>query len=140
MRLPGWERRFAELIESARDREWAWGTWDCCMFVCAAIQALTGKSCADAFAGRYRDRDGAEAILAERGGLLALAEEVAAKEGFAGISVTMARRGDVVLSSLLGRHTFGVCVGDSVAYVEAAKGLLLVPITSHVHVAAWRIA
>ena len=71
IRSNGWERRLAGVIESARDVPYVLGTHDCFRVACQAVEALTGIDLWEEWAGQYRTRGEAIALLrhyAARGG------------------------------------------------------------------------
>jgi len=139
MRVEGWEHRLADLIVSAQTRDFAYGTWDCCLFAAAAIQALTAQDVSANFRGRCVDEDTCNQMLAGEGGVASLAARLAAECGFERIPPLMAQRGDIVLGQIRGRDTLGVCVGNRVAFAMAPRGLDTVPITSRLIAGAWRV-
>lgn len=133
-RLPGWERRLSEAIESARDRPFLWGRHDCATFAFDLRRAIAGgHDVAALWRGRYTTARGAVRVMRclgwsslEAAGRDLLGEPLA--------SVPLAQRGDLVLADTgLG---FGVCLGARVAGI-ALSGLVLVPITACA--LAWRV-
>ena len=42
-RLPDWQPRLQALIQARLAAPFAWGEHDCCLFVCDAVQAITGQ-------------------------------------------------------------------------------------------------
>lgn len=140
MRREGWEHRLTALITDAQSRIFSYGTWDCCLFASAAIAAVTGHDPSAAFRGRYADAAGCDAVLAEAGGVLAIAARAAADQGFRRVGPRQAQRGDVVLGTIQGRATLGVCTGKAVAFAVAPKGLETVPLTDPTLRLAWRIS
>ena len=89
-----------------------WGKRDCALFAAAGVEALTGTHPCPWLVGKYHDREGAEAILAEHGGLEALATQLL---GPPLSGAAFARRGDVVLFEEEGERRLGLCVGRQVA-------------------------
>jgi hypothetical protein len=103
-RREDWPRRLVEFLEAAHGRPFSWGTFDCCLFACDAVEAMTGVDPARPFRGRYRTRRGAYAALKRftgsrhcRGGLKETAERIAGELGMPEVRPLMAQRGDVVL-------------------------------------------
>lgn len=140
MRIEGWEHRLTDLIAAAQEREFQYGRWDCALLACASIQALTGVEADIAFRGRYHDEAGCAQVLAASGGLAVIASGVADSLLFGRIPPLTAWRGDVVLATIDGRPTLGVCVGRDVAFAVSPRGLKRVPITDPCLTLAWRIA
>ena len=44
-RLDDWPTRLNAFIDAARERPFAWGTWDCCTFAAAAVETVTMCRC-----------------------------------------------------------------------------------------------
>lgn len=42
-RLAGWQSHLARYLAHAADRPFAWGSWDCALFVAGAVLILTGR-------------------------------------------------------------------------------------------------
>jgi len=71
IRINGWERRLAGVIEAAQHVPYVLGTHDCFRVACRAVEALTGVDLWEEWAGQYRTRGEAIALLrhyAARGG------------------------------------------------------------------------
>lgn len=103
--------RLARFVEQARQRPFAYGTWDCCLLAAAWVREATGQDFA-AGGGSYDDAAGAAALLAARGGLQAV---VTSALGAPLPVVALARRGDVVLVEAAAGRALGVCVGTHAA-------------------------
>ena len=135
-RLEGWEERLAVVIEAARTTPYSLGEHDCWSVACATIAALTGGDHWPEFAGKYKTKKQALALIATYGN--SWQEAFAAFLGVQPISPLMARRGDLVTyEDDNGKH-MGICLGTHVA-VLGEKGLASVPITSPALLEAWRI-
>lgn len=109
-RLPDWETRLHDFITANRDREFAWGEWDCILFACAAAEAITGHDAAAEYRGQYSDEKGARAILRKLGAGTLLATIDA---NFESKPVPYAMRGDLVWHD----GCVGVCMGAAAAFV-----------------------
>lgn len=116
MRLPDWEQRLSAFMIANRDREFAFGDWDCILFACAAAEAITGDDKAAAYRGRYSNAKGARAALREigKGTLLRTVDAEFKRKpvGYAG-------RGDLVWRE----GCVGVCLGQNAAFLTE-PGLL----------------
>lgn len=117
MRLPDWPTLLQDEIAAGAARPWAWGSHDCLQFAARCVEAITGEDLAAQF-GAYTDERGAAQLLAEHGGVeglltIALGDPVAR---------LLARRGDVVTTTLTGRTTAGICLGP-VCVFAAAEGV-----------------
>jgi hypothetical protein len=125
-RLPDWRFRLGQMIDSAAELSFAWGTFDCALHVCNCIRAITGSDPALEYRGKYQDEAGAAALYGSS--LETFIEQKAAQLGCEEISVTFAHRGDVVfvdngtsqgaLAVVCGDGRFASCAGE--------KGLVLV--------------
>lgn len=128
-RHPDWRSRLGRMIESARELEFQWGTFDCALHVANCIRAIT--ACTDPAAGirgTYSDAAGAaklygasfEQFIADQAAQLELEE----------VSPTFAHRGDAVF---VDNDTPMGCVGivtldPRFAACAGEKGVVLIPI------------
>ena len=123
MRLEGWEKRLAAVIEAARTEPYVLGQHDCFRVACASVEALTGIDRWPEFAG-YTTKREALAKLAAHGSTFE-----AAGDWFFGspsVSVRLARRGDICcVQTVDGEKHLGVCLGRDTA-VLAPEGLTFV--------------
>lgn len=120
-RYPDWHARLERFLFEQKDRKFQYGAFDCCLFVCGALEAMTGVNPAERFLGHYSTRREARALLNLAGGIPAIAEE----HGLVEISVRRAKRGDVLLMK---RRTLGLmALNGREALVPYDKGLLIVP-------------
>ena len=128
-RSDDWPERLFEYMDARRGLPFAWGDNDCASFACGAVYAMTGERL------EIPAADSAEAyarLLRDQGPLQAMVEALLGDP----IAPAYAQRGDVVLLTLEGRETLGVCVGMDIAG-PGADGLALVPMACAV--AAWRV-
>lgn len=124
-RRPDWPERLAALIESRAETPFAWGTHDCVCWGAAAAEAMTGIDPWAARRGTYSTEAEADAILAEAGGLEALAASLAG-EG-AEVPPPRARRGDWLLAEIGNEVLLSVCLGERLA-APGPDGLRLLPV------------
>src|SRR5690349_12499028 len=94
-----------EYIEECRHRPFVWGSWDCCQFAAQWVYLLTGTDFRASFPA-YSNEDEARAILAESGGLIALASSLLTE-----IPVAHAKVGDLVLVNDVAGSALGICLG-----------------------------
>jgi len=127
-RVNNWPRALNDYVAAHERQAFAWGTNDCIMFACGAIEAITGKDPAHHWRGQYHSAFGAARIFKARGGFEEMVATIAGAEGFAEIPVTQAHRGDLML--LVGkRPVAGVCLGvwsaftgpEQIALVKTAE-------------------
>jgi hypothetical protein len=134
-RREGWEGRLAAVLEDARGRSYVLGEHDCFRLACAAVEALTGVDLWAAWAGRYRTRREALALLASYGGTFTGA--FSRLFGAAPEPIALARRGDIAeYQDPRGERHLGVVNGARVVLLLAA-GVEGIPRSACRH--AWRI-
>jgi hypothetical protein len=131
-RLPDWQPRLQALIQARLAAPFAWGEHDCCLFVCDAVQAITGHDPAADLRG-YRSEREAMRIIHAHGGLRAIAQARAGAE----VPVLAAQVGDVGLLPIEGRDTLALC-GGAHWLAPGAQGLVALPLDAASN--AWRAA
>lgn len=114
-RLEDWPTRLAEFIEARRERAFCWADSDCCLFVCDAIEAMTGADPGARWRGLYSTEKGARRVLRDNGGVAGIATLVLGQPA----PSALAGRGDVVLIDTPHGEALALCLGGSVA----AQGL-----------------
>lgn len=111
-RVPDWPERLDAVVAAARERPFAWGSFDCALFAADGIAAVTGVDPAAAWRGAYADETGVERLLHEQGGLIALASRIARRHGWPRVPAARLGRGDVALVRLEDRTAaLAVCLG-----------------------------
>lgn len=63
MKVEQWEEKLNEYLVANRDRAFAWGEWDCCVFAAGAVKAITGDDYMQEFRGKYDDAESANEAL-----------------------------------------------------------------------------
>jgi hypothetical protein len=129
-RLEDWPERLAAYLDSRRDAPFQWGETDCATFAAGCVLAVTGESL-DLPA--VASADGYLRLLRDHGPLATLVGE---RLGDPLPSPAFAQRGDVVLMTLEGRETLGVCIGAEVAG-PGPGGMVTMPMS--IAAAAWRV-
>jgi cell wall-associated NlpC family hydrolase len=146
MRREDWPQRLAEYLEEHRSTPFVWGTFDCCLFVCDAIEAMTGVDPGRNLRGRYVNETGALDVLLEEYGtdnLERVVEKICELEGYPEMTPSFAQRGDVVIvnAPLSAESMFHVCLGivapGGRAAVASPRGFILFPLSRVVR--AWRV-
>jgi len=132
MRRLDWPAALNAAIEAARNKPFAWGTHDCCMFAAHAVQEMTGADFAEPFRGRYSDATGALRVLTEAGGPDLIASRALGRP----IPIGFAQRGDVIMVDIEGRKALAICLGAHAAG-PGPDGLVFVPVTQWLK--AWRV-
>lgn len=127
MRCIDWERKFNEYIVSVREREFAYGTFDCLILVADWVQLCRDEDVMDGYRGRYDDVESAAALLREEGaGTL---YNWLQKHFGKSIHGAMGQRGDIAYHE----KACGLVVGRSAMFC-AEEGYLLVPMIHIAHV------
>jgi hypothetical protein len=131
-RFDDWPQRLDRFLRDQSGKEFHYGSFDCCTFASAAVEAMTGVDPAKSYRHRYMNRKEAHAILRQHGGLARML--IAA--GFQQIPASEARRGDLafVRRGLLGVVTLD---GMHVIVIGEQGKLPLVPLAQAS--CAWRI-
>lgn len=143
-RLAGWGALLDRYLAANRTRPFKWGEWDCCLFVCGAIEAMTGVDPAASFRGHYTSRAEAFDLMREAGGFEPFIDQLATKLGLTEVSPLFAGRGAVVLANGgPGGRVLGLIAlnGREVLMVGEApsgeEGIGVVPFSRVVR--AWRV-
>lgn len=125
-----WQSRLQACLAERRLRAFEWGVHDCCLFVCDAVQAMTGHDPAADVRGYRTERDAAR-LVKRLGGLRAIG---AARFG-AEIAPALAQTGDVALVVVDGRESLALCGGGHLL-APGLEQLQTLPLSSAI--AAWR--
>lgn len=131
-RLPGWQRRFADLVRARSQAAFAWGQFDCVLWAADAVQALTGTDLAASMRGAYTNAAEAAHLLRQHGGIQQLPGQHLCPK-----PVACAQVGDVGLYAAAHRPTLVVC-GGAHWLAAAPLGLALIPAAQVSH--AWSAA
>ena len=140
-RLPDWLSRFERFLSAHRTDRFVYGSWDCCLFVCDAIEVMTGTDPAQAFRGSYAPR--AEAMAAVRAytgtaSIRVLARKITAEHGMELVPGLNARRGDLVMFRRPRSWSLGiVALNGFEAMALDAGGIVMKPIAEACF--AWRV-
>lgn len=131
-RLSNWPARLAEFVEARRERAFSWGESDCCLFVCDAIEAMTGTDPGARWRGLYQTEKGARRILRDNGGVAGLATLILGQP----VASALAGRGDVVLIDTPGGEALALCTGANIA-AQGIGGIEFYPAVAAK--AAWKL-
>jgi hypothetical protein len=119
-------RRLWDTIDAHRELPFQWGgrdtSHDCCTFVAACLDAMTGDGYLDRLLAHYQDEDGAKAFIAAHGGLEGALTATLGDP----IRIAFMRRGDVVLIEREGKEFVGICTGELV-FSAGPDGLVTNP-------------
>ncbi|MGO4815256.1 hypothetical protein AB4156_37720 [Cupriavidus sp. 2MCAB6] len=131
-RLEDWPTRLAEFIEARHERVFSWGDSDCSLFVCDAIEAMTGADPGARWRGLYSSEKGARRVLRDNGGVSGIASLVLGSP----VPVALAGRGDVVLVDTPHGEALALCLGGLIA-AQGQEGIEFHPMTAAK--AAWKV-
>lgn len=131
-RLEDWPTRLANFVEARRERAFCWGGSDCALFVCDAIEAMTGTDPGGRWRGLYSSEKGARRVLRDNGGVRGIATLVLGEP----CSPAIAGRGDVVLIETPGGEALAICIGVQIA-AQGVEGIEFLPISAAK--AAWKV-
>ncbi len=107
-RYEDWPARLGDALAAAADRPSEFGHHDCCLAVADVVLAITGTDLAADFRG-YEGEAAALAVLRDHGGVIGIAEAMAARHGIPEVPPGLAQRGDVVIvKDGQGRDTLGI--------------------------------
>lgn len=62
-RFPDWPVRLNQYLLAVRERSFAYGSYDCCIFVAGAIEAMTGADPMPEYRGQYNSVETGKAAL-----------------------------------------------------------------------------
>lgn len=110
-RLEDWPTRLSEFIEARRERAFSWGDSDCCLFVCDAIEAMSGADPGARWRGLYASEKGARRVLRDNGGVAGIATLVLGQA----VPAALAGRGDVVQIDTPHGEALALCLGGLIA-------------------------
>lgn len=131
-RLPDWPTRLAAFIEARRVRAFSWGESDCCLFVCDAIEAMTGTDPGARWRGLYASEKGARRVLRDNGGVSGIATLLLG----APVPPALAGRGDVMMIDTPTGDALTVCLGGVIA-AQGQDGIAFFPVATAK--CAWRV-
>ena len=99
-RKPNWQLLLDLYLRSRNRAKFRYGSNDCCLFVCDAVEEMTGTDIAAPFRDRYHSRKQAYRAIeayANKASVEAIAERIAAEHGMPETKPLLAQRGDVIL-------------------------------------------
>jgi len=127
-RRPDWQQRLDAFLRDHQFEPFHYGRWDCGLFVCSAIAAMTDVDPAVTLRSVYSSPREAIQTLRARGlrSVEALVESVTTEYRMPETRVVCAQRGDVALV----RHSLGlVALNGRDVLLASHKGLWRVPLS-----------
>lgn len=116
-RKDNWVRDFDAYIQECFAKPFAYGTFDCCLFVAGVIESLTGLNVANAWTSQYTSRAEGLQLLTTQGypSLETFVSVKATELGLVEQPLKFASQGDVMLySNEQGTLVLGVVLGNQV--------------------------
>lgn len=115
-RREDWPIRMDAFARDSGARAFVWGAWDCCLSTLAHVDAISDKTYYDEYAGRWSDRDSAQAEIERLGGY---ETAVTAVFGPPLAEKRKAQRGDIVL--------FDSGAGAALGFIDLTGMAVLAP-------------
>lgn len=139
-RKPTWQILLDLYLRSRSRAKFRYGSNDCCLFACDAVQEMTGTDIAAAFRGKYASRDEAYRAIQRYAGkpsVEAIAEKIAEEHGMPEANPLNAQRGDVVLITRPRDYSLAI-VGLRGEFLAASRqGYEIVPM--RLAIRAWHV-
>jgi len=134
MKQPNWHSSLNQYLRDNLSTPFAWGTFDCCLFTAAAVEAITGTHPLPQIVGRYRTELGAARALKKYGqGTI----KATLNHLFGAIKPRLqVCRGDVALVETELGDAAGIVMGGHV-WVVTPNGLTALPISCIKH--CWEV-
>lgn len=137
IRKSDWDFQLAQFLSEAEKRRFIWGKNDCALFVCEAIERMTGVDPAADWRGQYDSEEGALQRLREQSGeqyfpLEAICVQIAEKFQIEEVPPQLAHRGDPVWLRLP-ENPFGGILGlldldaRQAVFIRPPRGIQRVP-------------
>jgi hypothetical protein len=129
-----WQCELLRFLTATRNTRFAYGTFDCCLFACDAIKAMTGTDIAAAFRGTYTTGKAAHQL---HGSVRTIAETVTTQFEMPAVPVLLAQRGDLVLIKRARDYSLGVVDLKGQIAIALRTGNGRIPLERAA--AAWRV-
>jgi hypothetical protein len=116
-RVIEWKTILKETIENNRNRNFAWGTFDCCLFPAICVDAMTGSNFVEELKSHYSNKKEALEWIKEAGGLDAIVSSYlgdAVDPAFIGKGDVVMINGNPALGIFDGRHVLATGKDDLV--------------------------
>lgn len=119
-RVSDWEQKLFDVVSSAREQDFEYGQFDCCLFASRVIGEITGSDPAEQFGFdlSYTNRRQAIRELREKGydSLEEMVEDVAEKRGWDEKDNGFAKRGDIaIVETNSGFNAVGIVLDHRIA-------------------------
>ena len=127
-RLPNWQSLLSAYLVTAAAEPFAYGRFDCGLFVAGAIDAMTGVDVVPGIRGEYGNRRAAFAqvqLICGASTMEALADYLTAHHDMPEVVPLMAQRGDVVQLRRGARSSLGLVAMHGTEILTPFRGGLL---------------
>ena len=123
MRPAGWRGRLFAYLAEVQGKRFEYGTLDCTLFACGAVEAITGVDLGAEYRGKYTSYARGLAMLRKHG----LMDQVdMAASLFERISPAETIAGDVIVVRSEEGPSLGVVQGSGKAFVMTLEGMSMV--------------
>lgn len=146
-RIQNWPTLLSNFIDKHRHLPFTWGSNDCCLFACSAVQLITGVDPAESWRGKYDSVASAMHLAQVRGcfSVAEIAQSMANQYNIPSCSPMMAGRGDIMLfksNSVVGLgHTLGVVDGNVIYSpgIDKLESIAIASVWLDPQTKAWKI-
>lgn len=135
-KLEQWEIKLSDLLKENRERDFEWGTWDCCMFANACLEAISGKGIIPDEMKWDSELSAFKAIKDYGGTLDKALEKAALAAGMVPVKVQYVTTGDLVVIMDNNKPVAGISDGSRI--MSPSDGGYAFSLPSKIE-AAWRI-
>lgn len=136
-RVQNWETKLAKSIESMRNKQFAYGSFDCCRAAATVIESITGTDLMQGL--EYCSEDEAQSVIRSLGDdFCAAVSSIAEQHGLEPRSPEFASRGDLVVVDLNGQQIAGV-IGTDARYAVCATHKGIKQVERNNIIRAWRV-
>lgn len=135
-RLPDWDIKLSEFLKENRERDFEWGTWDCCIFANACLKTICGKDVIPKTL-KWKDEKTAYKAIKDYGGTLDKAlEKAALAAGMEPVDINFVTTGDLVVVMNDNKPVAGISDGSRIMSPTDGGYAFSLPSTIE---KAWRI-
>jgi len=135
-KLEQWEIRLSNLLKENRERDFEWGTWDCCIFANACVEAISGKRVIPDNLKWDSELSAFKAIKQYAGTLDKALEKAAKAAGMVPVKLQYVTTGDLVVIMDDNKPVAGI--SDGARIMSPSDGGYVFSLPSKIE-AAWRV-
>lgn len=134
IRFHDWPTRLAKYFEDCHETPFEYGAFDCVLFACGALKAMTGIHPLKQYIGKYQTPVGAARQMKSYagGGVAEVVGKASRAIGLKSVEPALAKRGDMAVVPFEGGHAWGVVDldGRSVRALCRPTGTTQVPLAT----------